>query len=1032
MQNNPMTPEGKSSPFEAQSSSFLPEKTTISPETRLINEVDSIAADNSRARDAIQMAVSDGTLGSSEAGDLDRQRKGCLTQLFKGFARILPSGMKNTLYEGLEMRGMEGTYIASLDSKTQQQELRYLLKRTADRVRYAKYDSIGPNLQSDLVRLSDEVVFIARELGDGDDVLHEIQRTIEALIPYHSQKGIDSTQLKICARRLVDTAVRFNPKAIGYNDVLSAYLNYYPEDARGLVDHIDSEVRSEFVSSLFDQLAYSERLSLNIESVVEFASGFEGEAAMGVFEKIAVNIDYQGRESEGGQLELAKRALATKALTGASRNLLIDMLTTGWRNVIGRTGEQGRIERIIQLTPIQEDQDRIFWNNVDLYSTDSYPKSDNPGNLDLEKVVGRATPDSQKTQIVKTLLQRGDLSIYSAREYGNNAIQQCMQTEPPDLAAIVSFASAFDVDVSSHRNLLEPYIREQFQAGIRTNTLSSLSRALEMGELVSQWEDIELDVGTHPEYGRQTWKIEQSIVDIMQNHLDAEDMRSAVRMLRAIMGDQEAEKRLQSGYGTYDMNQLWRLNKRYPYTIRGDEQDKPRIENYGKSEDEIAEVVQNIPQALPQILYLVEDGERTDIKSRKDSRRWVSEEELLELSERSTSLIGIRFTDGGFGYDDQLNAMYSSTKGGYEFQRGTFGEGAKMSMISLAREGCEVSMASTYLNGVSGLRYEWDLSPDIREDNVYLKGRKRAILGIASDDLPTGSRTEIIFEKANPTVRRQLERMLDSRSGPGIQFHILDYDPNATRLYGSLESDAQIIGGSHDQRKQGELYVQGLHVNHPSEYQSPFIYNFPNSGIFTGRDRAFLDKKTVDRELKGLWIGLTDETAVDTFIDKIVLDGVLSKGRIEHRILSWLGSSYGLKEDAKEIHSKILRAKLGLSSDKKKVVVVTASELAENPQIKDRLVSEGYAVYSGRGAHELIDDYTIKGYVNYLLGDAVVSFDQLERSLRRAKEEEMVVGEELHGEFDQIFDSARKDIEELLRDESLAEYRTGFEKRKIN
>ena len=153
------------------------------------------------------------------------------------------------------------------------------------------------------------------------------------------------------------------------------------------------------------------------------------------------------------------------------------------------------------------------------------------------------------------------------------------------------------------------------------------------------------DPGIDVSYGQKTWAPRQSVVDVIQNHLDANTTEYEKRLLRiAGINSYDPESK--------DQQELLALLER---TKRGEGQQVraqlhaalQRQTSGDRTVEDIATELQEVPHELPRLQLKVSDGSKT---------RWVEYSDMSSLPTEWT-VKGFRVYDSGSGFDHQLLGM---------------------------------------------------------------------------------------------------------------------------------------------------------------------------------------------------------------------------------------------------------------------------------------------------------------------------------------------------------------------------------------
>jgi hypothetical protein len=326
------------------------------------------------------------------------------------------------------------------------------------------------------------------------------------------------------------------------------------------------------------------------------------------------------------------------------------------------------------------------------------------------------------------------------------------------------------------------------------------------------------DPGIDVSYGQKTWAPRQSVVDVIQNHLDANTTEYEKRLLKI------------AGVHSYDpeskeQQELLILLER---TKRGEGQQvraqlHAALQRQAPSDrplEDIATEVQEVPHELPRLQLKVSDGAKA---------RWIEYGEMSSLPSEWT-VKGFRVYDSGSGFDHQLLGMMgASTKKTNGGKRGGLGEGLKMSVAHLVRSGASIRMFSRNRDGT------WVARPSVEGNQMVFQGKRKEQ---QHDEDATGSVTEIDFSvsEINPDLVTEWADMLDPRKGEGLGRYVLEYRDEKFLPMTNLTAEVSGLGV-----ERGRIYVKGLLVQEDKNLL--FSYNLGDKWAISGRDR-----KTVRRE----------------------------------------------------------------------------------------------------------------------------------------------------------------------------------------
>lgn len=326
------------------------------------------------------------------------------------------------------------------------------------------------------------------------------------------------------------------------------------------------------------------------------------------------------------------------------------------------------------------------------------------------------------------------------------------------------------------------------------------------------------DPGIDITYGEKTWVPRQSILDVVQNHLDANITDYEKKLLRAVgilsyTPNSQVQQELLTLLEHVRRGEIQQVRARLHSLL---EQHAPS----NRSVDDIAIDVRNVTQELPRLELKVSNGTKT---------QWMEYGGMSALP-LEWIVQGFRMYDSGSGFDHQLLGMMgASTKKTSTGKRGGLGEGLKMSVAHLARSGVSIRMFSRNKDGT------WIARPAIEGKQMMFQGKRKEEQR-GEDD--TGSITEVDFSVSgvNPALAQDWGEMLDPRKGEGLGRHVLEYRDERFLSMTNETVELCSLGLEH-----GRIYVKGLLVEEDPTLL--FSYNIGDKWAISGRDR-----KTVRRE----------------------------------------------------------------------------------------------------------------------------------------------------------------------------------------
>ncbi len=329
---------------------------------------------------------------------------------------------------------------------------------------------------------------------------------------------------------------------------------------------------------------------------------------------------------------------------------------------------------------------------------------------------------------------------------------------------------------------------------------------------------VRVETGVDIAYGEKSWRPVQSVIDLVQNHLDASEGVYERNLLETV------------GVNLVEVpeDELVEINSiliaaqnidSYDAWIRINE-----FSNYLSSKGinlnpiEIAKRFKGVERKLPKI----------KLKLRKGDQSKLLDYSAVNDEADSWEITGFRIEDQGSGFDYRfLGIMGGTTKKESGGRRGGLGEGLKMSITHLVRAGADIRLLSRNEEEL------WLARPSGENGSIVFEGKAR----VENQPSTTGSITDIDFSASDfdSKLRKTIAEALDPRKDEGLGKYILDYKdpkfiPKVHQTF-SLESDG--VPG-------GRVYIKGLLVEETDEIL--WSYNIGEKWAINGRDR-----KTVNR-----------------------------------------------------------------------------------------------------------------------------------------------------------------------------------------
>ncbi|GDX62278.1 hypothetical protein LBMAG33_5880 [Candidatus Levyibacteriota bacterium] len=512
----------------------------------------------------------------------------------------------------------------------------------------------------------------------------------------------------------------------------------------------------------------------------------------------------------------------------------------------------------------------------------------------------------------------------------------------------------------------------------------SLRKSRTFGRILPEGSRVERlydDTRTHVEHGEKSWTTGQTVRDILQNHLDANTQQFFDRLVSTVIDVNKLSERIpisgdrfdeftyslylfRKGLGSFspdaEKEMVELLNSyRYVAPIKRellDEQGNFKL-------DALKQAITPVVETPPKVTYQVKDA---NTATGQNGEQWLTYEELQksQFSERTGAtpegdfryqIVGMKIEDQGSGFDAKLSAFYMSTKQLQPHLRGRFGEGAKMSVTHLLRNGANVKMRSRYeINKVKpAYQRVWHHRASLGiKDTLQQKGIQVYLPpGLESN---AGSFTLITIDRADPTFQHDFRANVDPRiQGGGLAQNCLEY--SSGKYYYPMSVNGKKLLGVSLEALADNQYVQGLRVisaaNGDQEVTPLFSYDFLDSSILKGRDRSELNKEDMERQIYNLWTHADSRVLVSELIRRVATgnySGITPpEAKVLDRILAGGYNDTEIRKDtqegrttmyALEAFPAIVNAKKGIKN-----VVVKADD-DKNKDFIAILLSRGYNI----------------------------------------------------------------------------------------
>lgn len=363
------------------------------------------------------------------------------------------------------------------------------------------------------------------------------------------------------------------------------------------------------------------------------------------------------------------------------------------------------------------------------------------------------------------------------------------------------------------------------------------------------------ETGVDVRYGEKTWRPVQSVIDLVQNHLDANTT--------------VYEKRLLGLVGIYEYDPENKDQQKAVSLLDGIKYGKPEVSpslytqlqrtvGSSASLDDLMAQLQEVDYQIPRMRLKVANG--------GGKTQFVDYSQMTSLPD-SWQVVGFRLDDSGSGFDYKLlGIMGGSTKRESSGKRGGLGEGLKMSVTHLARAGAHIRLLSRNEDQL------WISKPKIQDGTVVFEGIKRT--GANSDI--TGSLTDVDFSNPNfdPKLREEIATTLDPRKGEGVGKYVLELRDRSFVPITNVSTEIESLGVP-----KGRVYVKGLLVEEADNLL--FSYNLGEKWAISGRDRKTVQKDVLTQNIKTI-LGDSEDVAM---ISKVLAAVVLKESTLEVQTL---------------------------------------------------------------------------------------------------------------------------------------------------
>ncbi len=379
---------------------------------------------------------------------------------------------------------------------------------------------------------------------------------------------------------------------------------------------------------------------------------------------------------------------------------------------------------------------------------------------------------------------------------------------------------------------------------------------------------IEHSTGIDLNYGEKTWRPSQSIVDILQNHLDANTTSYGMARLELIDATE-----FDPSHPAHDiiLEQLAKLQ------LSSDPEEQLR------TFDTLARIVDwpdKIYQQRVSNRDYIEDlrAKLADaaykppsikLKLRNGSQSKFVEYDRVVLEPEEWQVVGYLVADQGAGFDHKLLSMIgASTKKEDPGKRGGLGEGLKMSVAQLNRTGADIRIASENSDE------SWWLGPQQNNGLLTLEGKsttRRPKHG--TDSKMLGSRTLVDLSSATMSEEEwhNVRQILDLRQNDqGLGKYVLEY--NHSLSLEKLDTSCRLI---EENIPPGRVYVKGLLVEENRTDQL-WSYNIKNKWAISGRDRSTVQYSALEQVVNEAIEHIDDLASLQLLVSSFNTDSPLS------------------------------------------------------------------------------------------------------------------------------------------------------------
>lgn len=392
------------------------------------------------------------------------------------------------------------------------------------------------------------------------------------------------------------------------------------------------------------------------------------------------------------------------------------------------------------------------------------------------------------------------------------------------------------------------------------------------------------ETGIDIKYGEKTWRPIQSVIDLVQNHLDANTTVYEKRILN-LCGIKDYDP------SSNDQQEVVVLLNKIKYASEPKDIDKAYSMLMGilgqntPPRESLQQQLQEFTYPLPKIRLKVTNGTESKL---------VAYEEVKDLA-LQWQVAGFRIDDSGSGFDHRLLGMMgASTKKESTGKRGGLGEGLKMSVTHLVRSGATVRLLSRNEDQL------WIARPKAQNGSVVFEGKGRA----GADPTVTGSLTDVDFASSNfdPKLRTEIIDAIDPRRGEGLGKYILEFrGPQfAALINSSTEISSMDVAG-------GRVYVKGLLVEESDNLL--WSYNLKEKWAISGRDRKTVQSDALRRNVRGVIEVLYNPEQIEALVSILAINN----NYLETQVLD---GNLKLDDSQKELWKQAIEKTFGFTAGK--------------------------------------------------------------------------------------------------------------------